>query len=79
MDRAGRNTEDMAVMDLLGFAKECGILNVFRYPEGGQRREMVSALRQAAQEWLGKLSGEPDYGIIATIKRLIAIKDAILN
>jgi hypothetical protein len=79
MDRATRNTEDKAVMDLFGFAKVCGILNVFRYPERDLRREMVFALKQAAPEWVGELSGEPDDGSIAPIQRLIAITNAILN
>ncbi len=79
MDRAVRNTEDKAVMDLLAFAKVCGILNVFRYPEGDLRREMVFALRRAAHEWVEEFSAESDEGSIASIQRLIAITNAILN
>jgi hypothetical protein len=79
MDRAVRNTEDKAVMDILAFAKVCGDLNVFRYPEGDLRQEMVSALLRAAQEWVGELSGEPDDGTIASIEHLIAIANAVLG
>lgn len=81
MQRAGRNTEDKAVMDLLGFAKVCGLLNVFRYAEGDLRREMVTALRRAAQEWVTELSAMPEVpeATIESIQRLIKLADTTLN
>jgi hypothetical protein len=81
MRRAARNTENKAVMDLFGFAKVCGILNVFRYPEGELRREMAGALRRAAQELIAELSATPDEPIssIESVQHLITMTDAVLN
>ena len=80
MRRARRRTEDKAVMDLLGFAEVCGLLNVFRYP-GDLRRGIVSALRLAAQQLIAELSATPDVpeGTIESIQRLIALTNATLN
>jgi len=79
--RAGRNTEDNAVQDLLGFARVCGLLNVFRYSEGDIRQGIVFALRLAAQQWVVELSVRPDVptGTIESIQRLIAITNTALN
>jgi hypothetical protein len=81
MHRAIRNTENKVAMDLCGFADVCGCLNVFRYPEGDIRREIVHTLRRAAQEWVTELSAMPDVpeGTIGSIQRLIAITDAVLG
>jgi hypothetical protein len=76
--RARKNTKDNAVMDLLAFADSVGILNVFRYPESNLRREMINALRLAAQQWVAELYDEPD-GRIELILRLIALTDAALG